>query len=912
MNWCSSIFIVSFFLVLCMSGPVSGLMVRTSIEDLSADSDFIITGMVMDAESRWAEDNSIIVTLSNVSVLSVLKGTAAPGSTISIITEGGTVGDARLVVEDEPVFAPGQAYGLFLGEREDHLSQVVGKYQGAIALDGTNGSKIRSGYSSDEFTSLVQRVLAGEPAGTGADAAPKAASISAAAGGPVITSITPGSASAGTGSIVTISGSGFGTKASRDSLADVCFFFLKQNPGADTIPIRASGNNGVAGWQQYNENDIVSWTDTKILVRVPSGWVNLGSSLYQGSASSGPVYIVDDDGQRSNNYPFRITFAYGKNKWLGSNPIVYYQVALRTDDDLHSVEDAISTWNAASNFRFIYSGTTSSQSARKNGINEVIWGATGGSLASTYNWPTPSNGVISECDIVFNKDISWSSNPVGDVYDTEAVMLHEAGHVVGLNDLYGNLPGYASDEQKVMFGLSFPGIGLRSLSADDIAGVRYIYSFTPTPTPTTVPPTTIPTSVPTTKPPTTAPTTIPTTIPTTAPTTAPTTKIPTTVPTTAPTVKPTAGPGVPPAEFYGGVTLNGQPAPSGSVIIGRIQGVERGRITTSTAGAFGGSGAFDERLRVTATQGDISGGSPWITFWLNGIQAAETARFSQATSTEMPLTFMGGGQPTPTSTPTTIPTTKPTTLPTTKPTTVPTTVPTIKPTTIPTTKPPTTVPTTAPTTIPTTPVPTTVPTTWPTTKPPTTVPTVIPTTRPAPSGGISPAEFYGSVTINGDAAPAGSVIIATINGAERGRITTTIPGIYGGRGTFDDRLRVVATQNDLSAGNPPVTFWLNNLQARQSVQFSPASSAELFLEFAGVQPTPTVITQQGILVVTGNPSGASVAIDGVVRGTCPVSLQVPSGVHTVTLAKKGYRDRSTTVTVIPLRRTAVTLNLARG
>jgi len=207
------------------------------------------------------------------------------------------------------------------------------------------------------------------------------------------------------------------------------------------------------------------------------------------------------------------------------------------------------------------------------------------------------------------------------------------------------------------------------------------------------------------------PTTTVTTAPTTTQTTAATTTV-TTTPTTYPS--PTTTSSQPPVEFWGVVTELGNPAPAGSLIIAKIDDQERGRITTVVSGAYGGSGAFDERLKVTGTSGDI------VTFWLNNRQADQTAIYSSGSQT-LDLTF--------TTSPTTMPTTDPTT---TVPTTIPvTTVPT---TTVPTTIPVTTVPpTTVPTTIPVTTVPTTTaPTTIPVTTVPTTTPTTVPTTIPTP------------------------------------------------------------------------------------------------------------------------------------------------------------------------------------
>jgi len=54
-----------------------------------------------------------------------------------------------------------------------------------------------------------------------------------------------------------------------------------------------------------------------------------------------------------------------------------------------------------------------------------------------------------------------------------------------------------------------------------------------------------------------------------------------------------------------------------------------------------------------------------------------------------------------------------------------------------------------------------------------------------------PCEFYGTVTVMGSPAPAGTLITAYVNGTNQGSITVTEPGKFGGMGTFDERLIVM-------------------------------------------------------------------------------------------------------------------------
>ena len=89
-----------------------------------------------------------------------------------------------------------------------------------------------------------------------------------------------------------------------------------------------------------------------------------------------------------------------------------------------------------------------------------------------------------------------------------------------------------------------------------------------------------------------------------------------------------------------------------------------------------------------------------------------------------------------------------------------------------------------------------------------------------------PEEFYGNITINGVAAPVGTVIVAKISGVERGTFTTTEAGKYGGSGTFDPRLVVSGEGADTGK---TITFWVNGSQADQTAIYEPGESKELNL-----------------------------------------------------------------------------------
>jgi hypothetical protein len=75
-----------------------------------------------------------------------------------------------------------------------------------------------------------------------------------------------------------------------------------------------------------------------------------------------------------------------------------------------------------------------------------------------------------------------------------------------------------------------------------------------------------------------------------------------------------------PQEFWGNQTIDGTPAPAGTVIVAMIDGMKSGSITTTVVGRYGGSTIFEgERLVVSGTEEQVGHN---VTFLVNG-QAAQ-------------------------------------------------------------------------------------------------------------------------------------------------------------------------------------------------------------------------------------------------------------------------------------------------
>lgn len=138
-----------------------------------------------------------------------------------------------------------------------------------------------------------------------------------------------------------------------------------------------------------------------------------------------------------------------------------------------------------------------------------------------------------------------------------------------------------------------------------------------------------------------------------------------------------------------------------------------------------------------------------------------------------------------------------------------------------------------------------------------------------------PCEFYGTVSMQGTPAGIGTVITAYVNGVPQGRITVTEEGKFGGLGTFDERLIVMAGENDFADGVPTITFKINEQTADQSLPYQPGASTQLNLSAGGQAVVPDPV--QPINQTQGNNSTQV----PVIVAQVPAQAQTPTPVQIV-------------------------------
>ena len=124
-------------------------------------------------------------------------------------------------------------------------------------------------------------------------------------------------------------------------------------------------------------------------------------------------------------------------------------------------------------------GTTTNPTIGFDGVNSIdwpdIWTQSQNALAVTLTTFEVATGFILDADVEFNRSFPFSLNPQpGDgTFDFQRVMLHEDGHVAGLD--------HSLDPDAVMFASLGPGPYSHALAHDDINAISTLYplDFTP-------------------------------------------------------------------------------------------------------------------------------------------------------------------------------------------------------------------------------------------------------------------------------------------------------------------------------------------------------------------------------------------------------------------------------------------------
>lgn len=452
----------------------------------AASVPLIIEGEVLESQG-FRGTNGRIYTSNRVRVYKLLKGQAP--TEITLLTEGGTVGLDRQELTNTLSLVPGEQGVFFLEPAPFAGTAAAGvayaayaSQQGFVRYElGTLtaaepfrtypalGAEFYRAVAPGSTPQLVQANPSLEAA-VSRRAVPMANQVLA----PTITTIGPLTLTAGTGAVLTISGSGFGNTR-----------------GNGFVEFR-NADDGGATYTKITDADYVSWSDTRIQVLVPS------LSSTRNTAGTGPVRVTTTDQQQSTS-PAIVTVVYAASnvqdntRALRAIPNNLNQngeggYTFRFDPGFANNtaanaawQRALESWRCQTGVNWVVGATRTKAGVAEDSENAVGFDSGTdlpanvlGRTTSYYRGCFLSNGTVSfyvqEIDTQFDDATNWQfgpGNPTATQIDFESVALHELGHAQQLSHLI--LPSAV-----MHYAIARGQLSRRLAAASDIAGGRYV------------------------------------------------------------------------------------------------------------------------------------------------------------------------------------------------------------------------------------------------------------------------------------------------------------------------------------------------------------------------------------------------------------------------------------------------------
>lgn len=446
------------------------LLVPVPLAERVAESELIVEASIVGHRVIRSPDRGLLLTLWELQPTKLFRG-ELPADTLTLVQEGGVLGEEALVVFPSAPLADGMVGLFFLkpatGIRAVHsgLYELVAGPQGVILyeLSEARGYDPFAHYALPELYRQLerltgrayrqQRVLPEVQQPKESPAVPLA----------TITSFSPTTIPAGTFDTLRIIGSGFGS-----SPGSVRF----RNP-----------DDGGSSWVSVPSNHIVFWSDGEIRVIVPTqagtGQFQVITAANETVTSPGTLTIpyalltVSSSGVR---YPVRLVNDNGG----GGYTFVPNATFAATTAALEAFLRALQSWRCSTYVNFALSQTTTSIGCPSNdGTNLISFDSPScslpsGVLGATYNYYAACTFAGQQywrrggVDLIFRRPsaINWNYGPQppgSTQYDFESVALHELGHV--------HLLGHIIAPGQVMHYAIGPGVSLRTLgTATDVAG----------------------------------------------------------------------------------------------------------------------------------------------------------------------------------------------------------------------------------------------------------------------------------------------------------------------------------------------------------------------------------------------------------------------------------------------------------
>lgn len=471
-------------------------MEPVSLEERTQNSDIIIEGEVISQKSFWDSRHENIYTSNIIRVYKVFKG-EVKAEEIELITKGGTVGMKMHVHSTALDLSKGEQGIFFLSKNQPIQNTPGGQRVKTRAYAGPQGFinyNLAGGPVKDvfnEYTSVediygkiksitnapIKVIKENEKLKKNANNSQTQEQSSLAV--PVVTSFSPVLASAGTRTILTINGSGFGATRGNGMVQ-----FLDAQRGGRI------DNTSTLAFMTPLPYHYISWSNTQIKLYIPSIGVD------RGVAGTGPIRVVTNDGTSiTTSQELVIEYAYSnlsfenkpfQPKLIDDNKQGGYTVLFAPSLQNRAAARegflrALNSWVCATEVNWQIGPPSTSEQTTEDGRNIVQFVPPSelgekvlASTISRYEGCASSSDTLfylSEFDMQINNSINWQYGPAPPApssrqFDFETVMLHELGHAHQL--------GHVILPQAVMlYAIAFEQL-FRDLSAADVRGGTFV------------------------------------------------------------------------------------------------------------------------------------------------------------------------------------------------------------------------------------------------------------------------------------------------------------------------------------------------------------------------------------------------------------------------------------------------------
>ncbi len=457
----------TLFLAAIIQMPAQCLMYPVLLSQRIPQSDLVVEGKVINQICFWNAEHNRIYTSNLVDVYKTFKNSGA--SYIEVITEGGTVGDRKHVLHPALTLHVGDVgvFTLISNSQPAQFGKPVfetyASEQGFIHYNLTENKAVEpfdtyNNISTDLYPAIQQltginyiQVKAVNPFQQAVSSGNSTQAVAA------ITSFAPTTITAGTQSVLTINGTSFGT-----------------TPNASMIGFKSADNGGSSNISPL-ATEIISWNNTQIQVRVPSG-AGTGKISVNGLSSAATLTVPYAHINVVNGGDAYMTKHI--NRGAGGYVWTYNANFIANTPAKAAFERSMNSWRCNTYVNWtLATGTSNISVGANDNVNIVTFDATlpSGVLGRCTNYfqgcisGSNQEWYVDELDIVFDPTpgtgTTWQygpASPSGSQYDFESVTVHELGH--------GHELGHVINNADLMHFNIGTATTKRTINADDLAG----------------------------------------------------------------------------------------------------------------------------------------------------------------------------------------------------------------------------------------------------------------------------------------------------------------------------------------------------------------------------------------------------------------------------------------------------------